>query len=141
MSDLNVLRIFNEPTAAAIAYELNKKRVGERNVLIYDVVGGTFDVSILSQSSFFFSSQINPVHIHTSRCWKSFYNTSGRSQRALCRWPKLHLHEDVDQDLCSETRGEHERTSFSKKSKDESGTPFSCVKHGDKNKSKMCFFF
>jgi len=46
---LNVLRIINEPTAAAIAYGLDKKSVGgEKNVLIFDLGGGTFDVSILS---------------------------------------------------------------------------------------------
>ena len=45
---LNVLRIINEPTAAAIAYGLDKKGQGERNVLIFDLGGGTFDVSILT---------------------------------------------------------------------------------------------
>merc|ERR1712073_273650 len=51
ISGLNVLRIINEPTAAAIAYGLDKKRSnsdGESNVLIFDLGGGTFDVSILS---------------------------------------------------------------------------------------------
>jgi heat shock protein 1/8 len=43
-----VLRIINEPTAAAIAYGLDKKGQGERNVLIFDLGGGTFDVSILT---------------------------------------------------------------------------------------------
>ncbi|VDN99860.1 unnamed protein product [Rodentolepis nana] len=48
ISGLNVLRIINEPTAAAIAYGLDKKVGAERNVLIFDLGGGTFDVSILS---------------------------------------------------------------------------------------------
>merc|ERR1712180_435668 len=48
ISGLNVLRIINEPTAAAIAYGLEKKVGGECNVLIFDLGGGTFDVSILS---------------------------------------------------------------------------------------------
>lgn len=48
ISGLNVLRIINEPTAAAIAYGLDKKASGERNVLIFDLGGGTFDVSILT---------------------------------------------------------------------------------------------
>merc|ERR1712098_699833 len=50
ISGLNVLRIINEPTAAAIAYGLDKKKggKGEKNVLIFDLGGGTFDVSILS---------------------------------------------------------------------------------------------
>jgi len=45
---LNVLRIINEPTAAAIAYGLDKKSSGESNILIFDLGGGTFDVSILA---------------------------------------------------------------------------------------------
>jgi len=45
---LNILRIINEPTAAAIAYGLDKKGAGERNILIFDLGGGTFDVSILA---------------------------------------------------------------------------------------------
>ncbi|KFU91902.1 Heat shock 70 kDa protein [Chaetura pelagica] len=50
ITGLNVMRIINEPTAAAIAYGLDKKgtRAGEKNVLIFDLGGGTFDVSILT---------------------------------------------------------------------------------------------
>ncbi|KFZ16579.1 hypothetical protein V502_05016 [Pseudogymnoascus sp. VKM F-4520 (FW-2644)] len=48
IAGLNVLRIINEPTAAAIAYGLDKKVEGERNVLIFDLGGGTFDVSLLT---------------------------------------------------------------------------------------------
>ncbi|XP_040261064.1 heat shock 70 kDa protein [Bufo bufo] len=48
IAGLNVLRIINEPTAAAIAYGLDKGARGERNVLIFDLGGGTFDVSILT---------------------------------------------------------------------------------------------
>jgi heat shock protein 1/8 len=50
ISGLNVLRIINEPTAAAIAYGLDKTSdsKGEKNVLIFDLGGGTFDVSVLS---------------------------------------------------------------------------------------------
>ncbi|XP_075448857.1 heat shock 70 kDa protein [Ascaphus truei] len=48
IAGLNVLRIINEPTAAAIAYGLDKGCKGERNVLIFDLGGGTFDVSILT---------------------------------------------------------------------------------------------
>ncbi|TWW70357.1 Heat shock 70 kDa protein 1 [Takifugu flavidus] len=48
IAGLNVLRIINEPTAAAIAYGLDKGKSAERNVLIFDLGGGTFDVSILT---------------------------------------------------------------------------------------------
>ncbi|KAL8042887.1 hypothetical protein ABFX02_09G081500 [Erythranthe guttata] len=50
IAGLNVMRIINEPTAAAIAYGLDKKasRSGEKNVLIFDLGGGTFDVSLLT---------------------------------------------------------------------------------------------
>ena len=48
IAGLNVLRIINEPTAAALAYGLDKKLKGEKNVLIFDLGGGTFDVSILT---------------------------------------------------------------------------------------------
>jgi len=48
IAGLNVLRIINEPTAAAIAYGLDKKKKGESNILIFDLGGGTFDVSLLT---------------------------------------------------------------------------------------------
>merc|ERR1712183_255358 len=48
IAGLNILRIINEPTAAAIAYGLDKKNDKEKNVLIFDLGGGTFDVSLLT---------------------------------------------------------------------------------------------
>ncbi|CAG8789530.1 13897_t:CDS:1, partial [Racocetra fulgida] len=48
IAGLNVLRIINESTAAAIAYGLDKKTTGERNVLIFDLGGGFFNVSLLT---------------------------------------------------------------------------------------------
>jgi heat shock protein 1/8 len=48
IAGLNVLRIINEPTAAAIAYGLNKNTNEERNVLVYDLGGGTLDCSLLT---------------------------------------------------------------------------------------------
>ena len=48
IAGLNVLRIINEPTAAAIAYGLDKKGSTDHEVLIFDLGGGTFDVSLLS---------------------------------------------------------------------------------------------
>lgn len=55
IAGLNVKRIINEPTAAALAYGLEKNLSGEKNVLIFDLGGGTFDVSILTidEGSFF----------------------------------------------------------------------------------------
>uniref|UniRef100_A0A0K0ERA5 Heat shock protein 70 n=1 Tax=Strongyloides stercoralis TaxID=6248 RepID=A0A0K0ERA5_STRER len=47
IAGLNVVRIINEPTAAAIAYGLDKKE-GEKNILVFDLGGGTFDVSLLT---------------------------------------------------------------------------------------------
>ena len=52
IAGLNVARIINEPTAAAIAYGLDKK--GERNILVFDLGGGTFDVSLLTIDDGFF---------------------------------------------------------------------------------------
>jgi len=52
ISGLNVIRIINEPTAAAIAYGLNK--AGEKNILVFDLGGGTFDVSLLTIDDGFF---------------------------------------------------------------------------------------
>lgn len=49
IAGLNVLRIINEPTAAAIAYGLDKKsNMNDKNILIFDIGGGTFDVSVLN---------------------------------------------------------------------------------------------
>ena len=48
IAGLNVQRIINEPTAAALAYGLDKNLQGEKNVLIFDLGGGTFDVSVLT---------------------------------------------------------------------------------------------
>ena len=57
-SGMNVLCIINEPTAAAIAYGLDKKVVGARNVFIFDLGGGTFD--FLSSPSRWVSSRSRP---------------------------------------------------------------------------------
>ena len=48
IAGLNVLRIINEPTAAAVAYGLDHRNDGEKNILVFDLGGGTFDVSILN---------------------------------------------------------------------------------------------
>ena len=48
IAGLNVLRLLAEPTSACIAYGLNEKKGGERKVVIFDLGGGTFDVSLLT---------------------------------------------------------------------------------------------
>ncbi len=64
ISGINVLRIINEPTAAAIAYGLDKKFKTERNVLIFDLGGGTFDVSVLSLEEGLFEVRATNGHTH-----------------------------------------------------------------------------
>jgi len=64
IAGLNVMRIINEPTAAAIAYGLDKKGQGERNVLIFDLGGGTFDVSLLTIEDGFFEVKATAGDTH-----------------------------------------------------------------------------
>ncbi len=67
IAGLEVLRIINEPTAAAIAYGLDKKSqgaIGERNVLIFDLGGGTFDVSLLTIDSGIFEVKATAGDTH-----------------------------------------------------------------------------
>ncbi|KAM0882189.1 hypothetical protein ACQ4PT_032470 [Festuca glaucescens] len=67
IAGLNLMGIINEPTAAAIAYGLDKKTtsVGEKNVLIFDLGGGTFDVSLISikESVFKVQSTAGDTHL------------------------------------------------------------------------------
>lgn len=64
IAGLNVQRIINEPTAAAIAYGLDKKDQGEKNVLIFDLGGGTFDVSLLTIEDGIFEVKATNGHTH-----------------------------------------------------------------------------
>jgi len=70
IAGLNVLRIINEPTAAAIAYGLGQAKtaassqMGEKNVLIFDLGGGTFDVSLLSIDDGVFEVQATAGDTH-----------------------------------------------------------------------------
>lgn len=64
IAGLNVLRIINEPTAAAIAYGLDKKSSQEKNVLIFDLGGGTFDVSLLTIEEGIFEVKATNGHTH-----------------------------------------------------------------------------
>jgi len=64
ISGMNVLRIINEPTAAAIAYGLDKQAAQEKNVLIFDLGGGTFDVSLLTIEEGIFEVKATNGHTH-----------------------------------------------------------------------------
>jgi len=64
IAGLNVIRIINEPTAAAIAYGLDKKEGGEKNILIFDLGGGTFDVSLLAIDSGVFEVKATAGNTH-----------------------------------------------------------------------------
>ena len=64
IAGINVVRIINEPTAASIAYGLDKKFKNERNVLIFDLGGGTFDVSLLSLEEGLFEVKATNGHTH-----------------------------------------------------------------------------
>jgi L1 cell adhesion molecule like protein len=63
IAGLQVLRIINEPTAAALAYGLDKKK-GERSILIFDLGGGTFDVSLLQIDEGFFEVKATGGNTH-----------------------------------------------------------------------------
>lgn len=84
ISGLNVLRIINEPTAAAIAYGLGSgKSAKERNVLIYDLGGGTFDVSLLNIQGYV--SFISPLFASVFFCealWRPFKESSRRCENS-----------------------------------------------------------
>ncbi|RUP47141.1 heat shock 70 kDa protein 2, partial [Jimgerdemannia flammicorona] len=64
IAGLEVLRIINEPTAAAIAYGLDSKDTKEKNVLIFDLGGGTFDVSLLTISGGVFAVKATAGDTH-----------------------------------------------------------------------------
>ena len=64
IAGLNILRIINEPTAAAIAYGLDRQAATEKNILIFDLGGGTFDVSLLSIEEGIFEVKATNGHTH-----------------------------------------------------------------------------
>ena len=72
ISGLNVLRIINEPTAAAIAYGLDRQSDGVKNILIFDLGGGTFDVSLLSLDEGVY--QVKATNGHTQLGGEDFDN-------------------------------------------------------------------
>ncbi|KAI9359580.1 78 kDa glucose-regulated protein precursor [Zopfochytrium polystomum] len=72
IAGLNVSRIINEPTAAALAYGLNKDVEGERNILVFDLGGGTLDVSVLTLDQGWF--QVRATHGDTHLGGEDFDN-------------------------------------------------------------------
>jgi len=87
IAGLEVQRIINEPTAAAIAYGLNKSDAGEKNILIFDLGGGTFDVSLLTIDNGIFEVKATNGHTHlggedfdnklVDHCMKEFKKQTG----------------------------------------------------------------
>ena len=103
IAGLNVVRILNEPTASALAYGLEKKE-GERNILVYDLGGGTFDVSLLTVDKGFFEviSTYGDTHLggddfdqrileHFIRAWKSKHNIDITSRKSAVAKLKLEI--------------------------------------------------
>ena len=103
IAGLNVVRILNEPTASALAYGLDKKD-GERNILVYDLGGGTFDVSLLTVDKGFFEvvSTSGDTHLggddfdqrileHFTRVWKSKHSIDITSNKAAVAKLKLEI--------------------------------------------------
>ncbi|KAK3336757.1 heat shock protein 70 family [Cercophora scortea] len=96
ISGLNILRIINEPTAAAIAYGLGAgKSAKERNVLIYDLGGGTFDVSLLNIQGGVFTVKATAGDTHLGGqdfdtnllefCKKTFFNKTKKDMSGDAR--------------------------------------------------------
>jgi heat shock protein 5 len=103
IAGLNVVRILNEPTASALAYGLDK-RDGERNILVYDLGGGTFDVSLLTVDKGFFEvvSTSGDTHLggddfdqrileYFTRIWKTKNNVDITSNKAAIAKLKLEI--------------------------------------------------
>lgn len=74
---MDVIRIINEPTAAAVAYGLDRKSDDDRHVLIFDMGGGTFDVSILLISGGIFEVKATAGDTHLGK--KVFFRKSFRN--------------------------------------------------------------
>ncbi|KAG0173814.1 ATPase with role in protein import into the ER [Apophysomyces sp. BC1034] len=96
IAGLNILRIINEPTAAAIAYGLDKTG-GEKNVLVYDLGGGTFDVSLLSIEDGIFEVLATAGDTHLGG--EDF--DSRVMDHFIKLWKKKNAGEDITKDLKS----------------------------------------
>ena len=82
ISGLNVLRIINEPTAAAIAYGLDKKE-GEKNILVFDLGGGTFDVTLLTIDNGVFEVLSTNGDTHLGGIYRNIHNESTFKKRLV----------------------------------------------------------
>ena len=104
IAGLTVMRIINEPTAAAIAYGLEKKE-GEKNILVFDLGGGTFDVSLLTIDNGVFEVVATNGDTHLGRFrWRMFWVKIVRISLRLCAWIDLFIlwwtgGEDFDQNV------------------------------------------
>ncbi|KAG0470769.1 hypothetical protein HPP92_017469 [Vanilla planifolia] len=89
IAGINIIRIINEPTAAAIACGLDKKTsiMGEKKVLIFDLGGGTFDVSLLSIEEVIFEvkATAEDTHIGGEDFDNRFVNIASRSSNGSIR--------------------------------------------------------
>jgi heat shock protein 5 len=94
IAGLNVLRVVNEPTAAAIAYGLDKAG-GERNIIVYDLGGGTFDVSLLSIDDGVFEVLATAGDTHLGG--EDFDNRV--IDHLVKQWKRKHDGQDVTKDL------------------------------------------
>jgi molecular chaperone DnaK len=95
IAGLEVLRIINEPTAAALAYGLDKEGA-DQTVLVFDLGGGTFDVSVLEigDGVFEVKSTSGDTHLggddwdqRSSTGWSRVQGHRGRRPRPRTRWP------------------------------------------------------
>ena len=84
IAGLNVLRIINEPTAAAIAYGLDQKQAGEQYILVFDLGGGTFDVSLLTIDNGVFEVMATSGDTHLGGIVKSFRSRRSFISSPLC---------------------------------------------------------
>ena len=75
IAGLNVIRIINEPTAAAIAFGMDKlnTKKGAQNILVYDLGGGTFDVSLLTFDNGVFEVLATNGDTHLGWCLSSLF--------------------------------------------------------------------